>query len=406
MTKGRTTTTITTTPHQDRYQIDPGQDHDLVHRDDPSLHARCLAQGVPVDPHPHEVEEELGDVMDTVVVVDEAMIEVSVEVPPEAEVDPEVAIEWGTNVIVGEVEVMGAGAPAVEEVLVRDLGAQRWIVIEKLTKNVNEDHLREIFSNYGAIHELDMPINRQFMTNRGTAYILYHSANEAESAIAHMHEAQLDGAVINVSIVLPRRKFSRSPPPARRGLGGGGGPPPPFDRYGARPPPPRSERGYRSGGPPAPPPSGGPGGMNRYRSPPAPAHHLPPAPYRRGGGSPPPSRRYGRPGPRSSRDDNYRPRSYSRSPPHRSRSRSYSSRSRSRSPRRRYGGGSGGGGGGGGVGRRDDTPPIPPRGGGGGGGGAGGHRRRRSPSYSSYSSYSDRSRSRSRGRGGGARARR
>ncbi|KAK7631201.1 hypothetical protein IWX48DRAFT_523152, partial [Phyllosticta citricarpa] len=63
--------------------------------------------------------------------------------------------------------------------------------------------LREIFSKYGHIQDLDMPINRSFMTNRGTAYIMFDTTESAESAIAHMHEAQLDGAVINVSIVLP-----------------------------------------------------------------------------------------------------------------------------------------------------------------------------------------------------------
>ncbi|WEW59434.1 hypothetical protein PRK78_004907 [Emydomyces testavorans] len=35
------------------------------------------------------------------------------------------------------------------------------IVIEKLTKNVNEDHLREIFSAYGDIQSLELPMNRQ-----------------------------------------------------------------------------------------------------------------------------------------------------------------------------------------------------------------------------------------------------
>lgn len=35
------------------------------------------------------------------------------------------------------------------------------IVVEKLTKNVNEGHLRDIFGTYGAIQELDMPMNRQ-----------------------------------------------------------------------------------------------------------------------------------------------------------------------------------------------------------------------------------------------------
>jgi RNA-binding protein with serine-rich domain 1 len=175
--------------------------------------------------------------------------------------------------------------------------------------------------------QLSLINNNTVMTNRGTAYLLYASEADAESAIAHMHEAQLDGAVINVSIVLPRRKFSPSPPLARRGAN--------FDPRG---PPSAAFRG--------PPPL-------RRRSPP---------------------RGYGRP--ERANFDTYRPRSHSRSRsprPYRSRSRSYSSRSRS-PPRRR------------GAGRRDS----PGRNG----------TRRRSLSYSSYSSYDDRSRSRSRGRGG------
>jgi RNA-binding protein with serine-rich domain 1 len=54
------------------------------------------------------------------------------------------------------------------------------------------------------------------MTNRGTAYIIYYDVADAEAAISHMHEAQIDGATLKVSIVLPRKTFSRSPPPLRR----------------------------------------------------------------------------------------------------------------------------------------------------------------------------------------------
>lgn len=161
-------------------------------------------------------------------------------------------------------------------------------------------------------------------TNRGTAYILYTSEADAEAAIAHMHESQIDGALINVSIVLPRRKFSPSPPLARRGanINPRAAPANNFDRSG-------------------PPP--------RRRSPAAPHGGRPERPR-----------------------DTYRPRSASRSrSPRRHRSRSRSS-SRSRSPPR----------------RRDGRKPSPARNGGG--------RRRRSLSYSSYSSYDDRSRSRSR----------
>ena len=245
------------------------------------------------------------------------------------------------------------------------------VVIEKLTKNVQESHLREIFGAYGRVREVDLPMNRQCMspsrhcgkhlltcpvyTNRGTAFILYEEMDEAEAAIAHMHEAQIDGAVINVSIVLPRRKFSRSPPPSRRLQAH-------IDRYNDRGPP------YPRGPPPQPP--------SRYRSPP-----------RRG---PSPPRRHIR----STRDalDTYRPRSLSRtrsrsprraySPPPRRRSFSRSpsfSRSMSRSPPLRRAS----------YRRRDSVTPPPRRGGGG--------NRRRSPSYDSFDGR-DRSLSRERRR--------
>uniref|UniRef100_A0A093XH78 Arginine/serine-rich protein 45 n=1 Tax=Talaromyces marneffei PM1 TaxID=1077442 RepID=A0A093XH78_TALMA len=90
------------------------------------------------------------------------------------------------------------------------------IVVEKLTKNVTEEHLYDIFGTFGEIHSIDLPLNQTFMTNRGTAYILYHDAADAEAAVSNMHEAQIDGAVLKVSIVLPKRMFSRSPPPSRR----------------------------------------------------------------------------------------------------------------------------------------------------------------------------------------------
>ncbi|MCJ1324778.1 hypothetical protein MMC10_001440 [Thelotrema lepadinum] len=152
------------------------------------------------------------------------------------------------------------------------------IVVEKLTKNVNEGHLQEIFGSYGPIKEIDLPMNRQFNTNRGTGYIIYSNTTSAESAISHMHEAQLDGAVINVSVVLPRRKFSRSPPPASRGM-----PPPYAERDRERPPPPPPPS-YRDRGPP---PGHYGNGPPRYRSPP-PRRRSPPPPPRGYGRGPPP----------------------------------------------------------------------------------------------------------------------
>ena len=171
-------------------------------------------------------------------------------------------------------------------------------------------------------------------TNRGTAYILYFTEADAQSAITHMHEAQLDGGIIHVSIVLPRRKVSPSPPLARRGPRG----------------PPANVR------PALGPSGGGPQGSRGWRSPAA-----------------------GGPGRYGHRSDNYRPRSVSRSRSpapsgtrrYRSRSASYSSRSRSRTPP--------------GRGARDRR-------------GSRNYGRRRSPSRDSYDSHDRRSRSRSRER--------
>ncbi|KAJ9148205.1 hypothetical protein NKR19_g5968 [Coniochaeta hoffmannii] len=135
------------------------------------------------------------------------------------------------------------------------------IVVERLTKNVNEDHLYEIFGEYGQIRDLDLPMNRTFGTNRGTAYILYDHVDDAEAAIAHMHEAQLDGAVINVSIVLPRRKVSPPPPLARRGANFDPRNPPP----GARPSGPGGGGRGRRASPPASGRSRYPPGSDSYR---------------------------------------------------------------------------------------------------------------------------------------------
>lgn len=94
------------------------------------------------------------------------------------------------------------------------------IVIERLTKNVRKAHIEEIFSVYGTIASLDMPMNRRFDVNRGLCYIIYEDAKSADLAISCMHEGQLDGSVLSVAPVLPRRRsysrsYSRSPDPRR-----------------------------------------------------------------------------------------------------------------------------------------------------------------------------------------------
>ena len=100
------------------------------------------------------------------------------------------------------------------------------IVVEKLTKNITEAHLRSMFSRYGTILDIDLPMNRAFNTNRGTAYIVFESESAAESAFARMHEGWVDGAQISVSLVAARARMrSRSAPPAAQPEAADDGPP-------------------------------------------------------------------------------------------------------------------------------------------------------------------------------------
>lgn len=231
------------------------------------------------------------------------------------------------------------------------------IIVERLSKNVHEGHLREIFGRYGPIQDLDLPINRtceppaplppppppppssqrywpiprrglanrlatQVGTNRGTAYILFRHREDAEAAISNMHEGQIDGAVINVSIVLPRRMLSPEPPLARRGANID--PRVPFNG------PPRGGRGPRG----FPGPGGyhdGVGPVRRRPSPPGRYGPRPPAYY---GPERSRSRSPFRSPPRGPRDlgGGFRQRSASYD--------SYASRPRSKSPPMRLFGGS------------------------------------------------------------------
>lgn len=62
------------------------------------------------------------------------------------------------------------------------------IHIGRLTRNVNKEHLNEIFSVYGTIKAVELPNERNALNHlhRGFAYIEFATADEAENAMKHM----------------------------------------------------------------------------------------------------------------------------------------------------------------------------------------------------------------------------
>ncbi|KAG7166642.1 RNA-binding protein with serine-rich domain 1-B-like [Homarus americanus] len=109
------------------------------------------------------------------------------------------------------------------------------IHVGRLTRNINRDHLHEIFAVYGSVKSVDLPMydmRNNSSLNRGYGYIDFEKPEDAENAMKHMDGGQIDGQEITAAPVLiprqlPPRRRSPLPMPPRRG-------PPP--RWGRSPP--------------------------------------------------------------------------------------------------------------------------------------------------------------------------
>lgn len=96
------------------------------------------------------------------------------------------------------------------------------IHIGRLTRNVNKDHVIEIFSTYGEIKNVEFPIDRFHPPNgRGFAYVEFVNSEDAEAAMKHMDGGQIDGQEITAApVLLPKARppmMRRSPPMRNRG---------------------------------------------------------------------------------------------------------------------------------------------------------------------------------------------
>ncbi|XP_074594767.1 uncharacterized protein LOC141850123 isoform X2 [Brevipalpus obovatus] len=92
------------------------------------------------------------------------------------------------------------------------------IHVGRLTKNVTKEHVREIFSMYGVIKEVIMPMDRTHShLSRGFAWVEFEKPEEAEKAIKYMDGGQVDGQEITTSLVLAHKGPRFGGPPRGRG---------------------------------------------------------------------------------------------------------------------------------------------------------------------------------------------
>ncbi|EHB06835.1 RNA-binding protein with serine-rich domain 1 [Heterocephalus glaber] len=75
--------------------------------------------------------------------------------------------------------------------------------IRRLTRNVTKAHIMEIFSTYGKIKMMGMPVERMHPhLPKAYAYVEFENPDEAEKALKHMDGGPIDGQEILATAVL------------------------------------------------------------------------------------------------------------------------------------------------------------------------------------------------------------
>ncbi|KAH9300455.1 hypothetical protein KI387_012038, partial [Taxus chinensis] len=86
--------------------------------------------------------------------------------------------------------------------------------IGNLSRNVNEAHLKEIFSNFGEVVNVELSMDRVVQLPKGYGYVEFKTRPDAEKALLHMNGGQVDGNVITARFTLPQRTRTSPPPRA------------------------------------------------------------------------------------------------------------------------------------------------------------------------------------------------
>merc|ERR1712187_227400 len=70
--------------------------------------------------------------------------------------------------------------------------------VSELSRNVKENHLKEIFSLFGKIKKVEVAIHQRAKLPLGFGIVVFDREEEAKIALKRMHGGQIDGRVISV----------------------------------------------------------------------------------------------------------------------------------------------------------------------------------------------------------------
>jgi len=92
------------------------------------------------------------------------------------------------------------------------------LFVGNLSFNATENDLQDAFSQFGAVSEVNIMMDRVTNRPRGFAFVTMASPEDAEKAIQGMNGKDFDGRALTVNEARPREDR-----PPRQGGGGGGG---------------------------------------------------------------------------------------------------------------------------------------------------------------------------------------
>ena len=75
------------------------------------------------------------------------------------------------------------------------------VVVYNISPNLSEEHIKEIFSNYGNIKDVYIAIDDEIKVKKDYAFIEFENKKDAEDAELYMNGGQIDGIVVKVEIL-------------------------------------------------------------------------------------------------------------------------------------------------------------------------------------------------------------
>ncbi len=81
---------------------------------------------------------------------------------------------------------------------------QNKLFVGNLSWGVNDDQLKEFFSQIGAVTEAVVIVDRMSGRSKGYGFVTFEEDADAQKAVEELDGKELDGRAINVSIARPR----------------------------------------------------------------------------------------------------------------------------------------------------------------------------------------------------------